>query len=123
MAKGKNTTKEIGTRIKELRLQKGLTQQELAAKVNMTYVQIGRYERLGTMPGGDALKKLADVLGTTSDFLMNGNRDQNTAALLKDRELLYLFKAVEELSAADKHLVKTFLDAFVTKRQVQKLAK
>jgi transcriptional regulator with XRE-family HTH domain len=123
MAKTKNTTKEIGTRIKELRLQKGLTQQQLADKVNMTYVQIGRYERLGAMPGGDALKKLADVLGTTSDFLMNGNRDQNTAAILKDRELLYLFKAVEELSAADKHLVKTFLDAFVTKRHVQKLAK
>lgn len=123
MAKRKNNTKVIGERIKELRLQRGLTQQTLADKVNMTYVQIGRYERGGTMPGGDALNKLADVLGTTTDYLMNGDQDASTAALLKDRELLYLFKAVEGLSAADKALVKTFLDAFVTKRQIQKLAK
>lgn len=123
MAKRKNTTKEIGERIKELRVQRGLTQQQLADKVNLTYVQIGRYERGGTMPGGDALNKLADILGTTTDFLMNGNSDANTAAHLKDRELLYLFKAVEQLPAGDKHLVKTFLDAFVTKRQIQKLAK
>lgn len=123
MAKRKNTTKEIGERVKELRVQRGLTQQQLADKVNLTYVQIGRYERGGTMPGGDALKKLADVLGTTTDFLMNGDQDANTAALLKDRELLHLFKQVEGLSASDKVLVKTFLDAFVTKRQLQKLAK
>ncbi len=123
MAKSKNTSKGIGVRIKELRLKRNFTQQQLADKVGMTYVQIGRYERFGTMPGGDALKKMADVLGTTTDFLMNGDSNQNTAALLKDRELIYLFKAVEALSKEDKHLVKTFLDAFVTKRQIQKLAK
>lgn len=123
MAKRKNTTNEIGERIKQLRNKRGLTQQDLADKVKLTYIQIGRYERGDTMPGGDALRKMADTLGTTTDYLMNGDQDANTAALLKDRELLHLFKQVEGLSAADKLMVKTFLDAFVTKRQLQKLAK
>jgi hypothetical protein len=37
-------------------------------------------------------------------------------------KLLNQFKAMEKLSQEDKHLIKTFIDAFLTKRQIQKLA-
>ncbi|VXD14804.1 hypothetical protein [Marinoscillum sp. 108] len=53
---------------------------------------------------------------------MNGSQDEVVSAQLTDKELLKQFKAVEQLDAEDKHLVKTFIDAFLTKRQVQKLA-
>jgi hypothetical protein len=43
-------------------------------------------------------------------------------AQLADKELLNQFREVEKLNPEDKHLVKTFLDAFITKRHVQKLA-
>jgi len=56
-------------------------------------------------------------------FLMLGSQDEVVSAQLADKELLKLFKQVEQLSQEDKHLVKTFIDAFVTKRQVQELAK
>jgi hypothetical protein len=49
---------------------------------------------------------------------MNGGNAQQLA----DKELLQQFKEVELLSNDDKHLVKTFIDAFITKRKVQKLA-
>jgi hypothetical protein len=41
---------------------------------------------------------------------------------LTDKELLNQFKAVEQLSQEDKNIIKIFIDAFLTKRQVQKLA-
>jgi hypothetical protein len=44
------------------------------------------------------------------------------ATQLTDKELLKQFKEVEQLNNEDKHLIKTFIDAFLTKRQVQKLA-
>jgi hypothetical protein len=44
------------------------------------------------------------------------------SAQLTDKELLHQFKSVEKLSPEDKHLIKTFIDAFLTKRQIQKLA-
>ncbi len=41
---------------------------------------------------------------------------------LTDKELLKQFKEVEKLNSDDKHLIKTFIDAFITKRKIQTLA-
>jgi transcriptional regulator with XRE-family HTH domain len=112
----------IGERIKELRTKKKLTQSDLAKLVGLTYIQIGRYETEKSNPSSDILQKLAQVLDTTSDILMNGASDEAVSAQLADKELLNQFKAVEKLSPEDKHLIKTFIDAFLTKRQIQKLA-
>lgn len=113
----------IGERIKELRTAKKLTQSELAANVGLTYIQIGRYETQKSAPSSDVLQKLAQALDTTTDFLMMGSQDEVVSAQLADKELLKQFKQVELLSPEDKHLVKTFIDAFVTKRHIQELAK
>lgn len=112
----------IGERIKELRTQKKLTQTELAKLVGLTYIQVGRYEIQKSIPSSDVLQKLATALDTTADFLMNGSSDEVVATQLTDKGLLRQFKEAEQLNKEDKHLVKTFIDAFLTKRQVQKLA-
>ncbi len=112
----------IGERIKELRGKKKLTQSELAQLVGLTYIQIGRYETQKSNPSADIVQKLAEVLDTTTDFLMKGTEDEVVAAQLADKELLKQFKQVEKLNAEDKHLIKTFIDAFITKRQIQQLA-
>lgn len=112
----------IGERIKELRTARKLTQSELAQLVGLSYIQIGRYETGKSAPSADVLNKLADALGTTNDFLMNGSDNDIVAAQLTDKELLSQFKQVEKLGQEDKHLIKTFIDAFLTKRQIQKLA-
>jgi hypothetical protein len=44
------------------------------------------------------------------------------AAQVTDKELLKQFKQVELFNQEDKHLIKTFIDAFITKRQIQQLA-
>jgi len=114
----------IGTRIRELRLQKRLKQAELGAIVGLTYVQIGRYEIGKSIPASDMLFKLAKALDTTTDYLVNDSEnDPSVTAQLTDRELLKQFKEVEQFSAEDKHLVKTFIDAFITKRHIQELVK
>jgi transcriptional regulator with XRE-family HTH domain len=112
----------IGDRIKELRVNKKLTQTELAQKVGLTYIQIGRYETQKSSPSSDVLQKLAESLDTTSDYIMNGSHNDVVSAQLNDRELLNQFKEVEKLNNDDKHLIKTFIDAFLTKRHIQKLA-
>lgn len=112
----------VGQRIKELRTKLDFTQSELAEKIGMTYVQIGRYEKRGAMPSADVLKKLAEALNTTTDYLMSGSSDKVASEQLKDKELLTLFKAVATLDNEDKSMIKLFLDALVTKRKVQQLA-
>jgi transcriptional regulator with XRE-family HTH domain len=115
----KNT---VGKRIKEIRTRLGFTQSDLAKKVGMTYVQIGRYEARGAMPSSDALAKIADALNTTSDFLMQGATTDVAQEKIKDKELLNLFKEIDALSNKDKDTIKFVLDCIVTKRHVQQLA-
>jgi|SRR6218665_1604320 len=112
----------VGERIKELRIQKNLTQTDLSKLISFTFIQIGRYETGKSSPSSDVLQRLATALGTTTDYLMKGTEDEAVAAQLTDKELLKQFRQVEQLSPEDKNLVKTFIDAFLTKRQIQQLA-
>jgi hypothetical protein len=54
---------------------------------------------------------------------MNRGTNKKISSQLTDRELMGQFKQVEKLDQEDKHLIKTFIGAFLTKRQIQKLAK
>lgn len=108
----------VGERIKQLRKQQNLTQQQLANKVGVTYIQIGRYETGKSNASADVLQKIASALHTTTDFLMSGGNAQQLA----DKELLQQFKEVEQMNDADKNTIKQLIDAFITKRKVQKLA-
>ena len=111
----------VNDRIKQLRIENNLTQTDLAEKVGLTYVQIGRYEKGKSTPSAEVLQKLANVLNTSTDYLMNGKTEQ-VEAQLADKELIKQFLEVEKMSPEDKNLVKIFLDAFITKKKIQQLA-
>jgi transcriptional regulator with XRE-family HTH domain len=110
-------------RLRELRKHKNLSQTELGALAGLHYTHIGRFERGSSRPGGDTLKRLADALGVTSDYLLDGAADEAAKARFEDRELLKQFQEVERLPEEDKHVVKKLLDAFLTKKQLQALAR
>jgi transcriptional regulator with XRE-family HTH domain len=113
---------DFGTRIVSLRRKKGFSQTELANLVGVSYAQIGRYETKGTQPATDVLKKIAEALDTTSDFLINGGKDEKAIATLSDNELLQQFKEVDKMSSDDKLIIKKLIDAFVIKNKIKVLA-
>ena len=55
-------TNSLGERISELLTKYGLTQRELAEKVNVTEVSMSRYIRGDRMPRGPILANIATVL-------------------------------------------------------------
>jgi len=57
-------------RLKQLRLRKGYTQQDLADAVKMTQAQIARWENGNSEPLADAVAQLARVIGCTTDWLL-----------------------------------------------------
>ena len=111
----------LGERIKELLKQKSMTQIELANKVSISKVQMVRYLNHDVQPGANTLKKIADVLNTNVDFLLSGNKDEKAQAALKNMDLLNHFKAVELMNDKDKMIVTELINAFVTRRQLQKM--
>lgn len=110
-------------RLRELRKQKNLSQTELGQLAELHYTHIGRFERGTSRPSGDTLKRVADALGVTGDYLLEGAADEAAKARFEDRELLKQFQEVERLPDEDKFVVKKLLDAFLTKKQLQALAR
>ena len=60
----------LGTRIKTLRKEKGLTQQQLADLINVTKVSICCYEKGNRTPNLETFMDLVNVLDTTPNYLL-----------------------------------------------------
>lgn len=62
-------------RLKQLRIEKGKTQKEMAKDLGTTDVSIGRYEAGTREPKTDILNALADYFDVTTDYLL-GRTDE-----------------------------------------------
>ncbi len=64
----------IGRRIKELRKNKGLSQEQLGKKINVTKVSISCYENETRSPDLETFELLVDALDTTTDYLLGRDK-------------------------------------------------
>ena len=65
-------TLKIGQYIQHLRKSAGMTQKELAEKLNISFQAVSKWENGDTLPDTGILLDLCDLLGTTADKLLNG---------------------------------------------------
>ncbi|MBL6446760.1 helix-turn-helix transcriptional regulator [Fulvivirga sp. 29W222] len=112
----------LGDRIKQLRKEMGMSQSELADRVGISYAQIGRYETKDAQPPAKTLTAIADALGVSPDFLIYGSSSEKAKTKLSDPELINQFKAIEEMDEEDRNVIKKLIDAFITKKHIQRLA-
>lgn len=109
----------LANRLKQIRKDKELSQQQLADLSNVHISNIGRYERGDAQPSAEVLNRIARALEVSPDFLMNGTIDDKAENSLSDNDLLNQFRRVEKLPEDKKRLVKEFLDAFLFKDNIQ----
>ncbi len=109
--------KTFGARLKELRKQKRWSQKELAAKVEISFQQLNKYESGLNLPPAEMLIKLADALSTTTDHLLTGNPVENSP--LGSSRLFRRFQAVERFDNEDQEAVIKLIDAMIAKQQMQ----
>ena len=62
---------KLGETIKELRVERGFTQPQLAKLVGVSNGMISVWENNVNEPKASYVKKLATVFGVTSDYLLN----------------------------------------------------
>ena len=60
----------LGQRIRESRIKKGYTQQELADRAEMGVVYISEIERGVKMPSLNSFIKILDALGVSADYVL-----------------------------------------------------
>ena len=65
-------TLKIGRYIQHLRKSAGMTQKDLAEKLNISFQAVSKWENGDTLPDTGLLLDLCDALNTTADKLLNG---------------------------------------------------
>lgn len=83
-------------RIKKLRLEKGMSQQELGDMIGITKVSICGYENGTRTPSLETFDILADILETSTDYLL-GRTDKKNIDLNK-----------QDISVDDYNIIKEF---------------
>lgn len=108
-------SKYVGSKIKELRLQKDMTQEELAELTNTTKQTIGRYENGSRRANQDNLFEFADIFNVTiNDFFppLNSSSNNNITTIYnklepKRQKKVYNF-AEAQLHAQNNKVVNLF---------------
>ena len=101
--------------LKELRMEKGKTQAELALALNLARYIISNWEQGRTEPNATQLTLLADYFEVSTDYLLGRSDDtglvQANANLTPDEEeILMLYR---QMSFQDKNQLKGFAKALV----------
>jgi transcriptional regulator with XRE-family HTH domain len=120
--KNKTVQDDFSKRFRELRRKKNLSQAELGKIVGLHYTHIGRYERGLSKPSAEAARRLADALGVTTDYLIEGDSDDIAKSKLDNKELLGLFREIEKFNNEDKIVIKKLINAFIANKQIQEIA-
>ncbi len=60
----------LGIKLRALRLERGITQRELAEALNVVTASISSYETGGNYPSADVLIKLCKYFNVSSDYLL-----------------------------------------------------
>lgn len=66
----------VATKIRELRKKAGMTQSELARKLEISASAVGMYEQGRREPDNETILKICNFFGTTTDFLF-GKSDES----------------------------------------------
>lgn len=112
----KDTPSEIfQERLRAARDLRGLSQGELAGRANMPPSSIAHFETGSRKPSFDTLRKLANALEVTTDYLL-GRADDPALAESGDP----LYRDVGKLTARDRELAKDFLKMLAERSQAKK---
>lgn len=76
--------KSIGETIATLRKEKGMTQSQLAEKMNVTDKAVSKWERDLSCPDINTISKLADLLGVSVEELLKAKKSEYAGSKIKD---------------------------------------
>ncbi len=94
---------DFGNKLKELRLQAGLTQKQLAEQIKVTKSVISYYELQERYPSPETLVKLSKVFHVTTDYLLGVEKKKTLdVSSLSDTQIDAVRRVIAEFNKANK---------------------
>lgn len=114
MSESTKSSASFPDRLREARESRKLNQGELAVQAHLQASAISHFETGTRKPSFDNLRKLADALKVTTDYLL-GRVDHPEALAGADR----LHRNIERLSAADRTLAEEIIGQLAERNKVR----
>jgi transcriptional regulator with XRE-family HTH domain len=111
----------IQDKIKKLRKNKGLAQKQLAEMVGINTTHLSRLETGRYQPSVEVLKKLADTLQVTTDYLLSDTDDEAEEIRIQDQSFVDKIRLLDSLDDKEKETVINVIDAMLTKKKMLNL--
>lgn len=99
----------FGSRLREVRLSRGMTQAQLAERAEVSEAYVGRLERGRAAPGVDLVARLAVALGTTPGDLLPLSGQPDAVTVLREQARRHFNALIESEDAATLSLLAQFL--------------
>ncbi len=107
----------IGEKIKNLRQEKRFKQEDLAKKIGISRLMLGKYERGQATPSAETLQKLAQVLNVSTDYLLSDDEKDEALHGFRDKALKNYFEAIDKMNNEERGHVKFILEAVVKNKK------
>ena len=96
------TSLAVGNRIKNLIDLKKLTQKEVAEKLDITEATLSRYITGQRKPTGDTLIQLSNILETTTDYILKGEKETaNVKPLKVDKDIKLKLNTIKKNNSSN----------------------
>lgn len=102
----------FGRRIAAIRKKRGLTQEKLAERADVTNNFISHIETCRSIPSLETVVKLCNALDVTPDALLLGTETRSRAYLTQD-----ILRKLEGCAPQERRLVDGFIDLLVAERR------
>lgn len=94
---------DFGEKLKTLRIEAGMTQADLAKRLNITKSVVSYYELQERTPSPDVLIQLADIFHVSTDYLLGINHKKVIdVSDLSEEDMHYLLITIEMLRKKNK---------------------
>lgn len=112
---------ELGEKIKTLRKRQGLSQEELSERVEINATHLSRLETGKYQPSIDVLKRLADALEVSADYLLSPEDEEPAEVHIANRPLAERIRLIDSLDEADQQALVQVIDSMLTKHRMREL--
>jgi transcriptional regulator with XRE-family HTH domain len=106
----------LGEKIKFARMHKKISQQDLSVTAETHQKNISKYEQDLVVPSATTLKRIADALDVTTDYLLGGENENS----IKDTVLLKQFKEVDKLKENEKSALMMVIENYLLAAKTRK---
>lgn len=100
----------IGENIRKIRIEKELTQKELAKKSGVSLSALNKYEREDRIPKIDAIEKLSDALNIQIDYLLGNSEFKKIGSQIMLDDIKHLIEKTDNSNEEFSKLVTNIVD-------------